>query len=52
MSRSMQRLREQLSEKLGPSYARVRIVWLCQAFNVTPLDEVPAAMYNAINGTR
>lgn len=48
MSATMIAVRDYLSEDLGPSYARIRLVWLCQKYNVTPLDDVPEAMFNEI----
>lgn len=44
MSKSMKWMRDRLVYRLGESYGRIRLVWLCQKYGVTPLDEVPERM--------
>jgi len=44
----MIQVREYLSEDLGPSYARIRLNWLCKKYGITPMDEVPQDMFNEI----
>lgn len=48
MSATMIQVREYLSEDLGPSYARIRLNWLCKKYGITPMDEVPQDMFNEI----
>lgn len=45
MSTSMRKLFNRLSDKLGASYARIRLQWLCQKYWVSQWDECPAEMY-------
>lgn len=44
MSKSMQKERDRLVAKYGEHYGRIRLVWLCQKYGVTPLDECPVQM--------
>ena len=41
----MRKVRVKLQDKLGANYGLVRLVWLCQKYGVSPLDEhVPERM--------
>ena len=45
MSREMSKVRAKLQEKHGANYGLVRLVWLCQKYGISPLDErVPEGM--------
>ena len=44
----MRVVRDGLVARYGEGYGRIRLVWLCQKYDITPLDEVPEAMYNDI----
>jgi len=42
----MKELRARIAEKHGDSWARIKLQWLCQKYNVSQWDEVPEAMKN------